>query len=41
MGIDYYRSNSVMGMHWLQDVGLLETLMFVACSSEYILKYWQ
>jgi len=41
MGIDYNRNDSVMGMHWLQDVGLLETLMFVACSKEYILKYYR
>ena len=39
MEIDYYRSDSVRGMHWLQDVGLLETLIFVACSEDFILRY--
>lgn len=39
MNIDYYITRSVMGLHWLHDAGLLETLTFVACSDDYILKY--
>ncbi|KKN05930.1 hypothetical protein LCGC14_1082590 [marine sediment metagenome] len=41
MEIDYSRNYSVIGMHWLQGIGLLETLTFVSCYDDYIFRYYQ